>query len=269
MGTVTERLRSEAALARETRSNQNRFDQSEKHGVRIATGCDRLLLKVSETESERRSAFGLVHEAYERAGLSKTCSGGMRVLKHHLLSTTNVLIAKRGTEVVSTATLVHDGLLGVPMESLFIDEIDSMRRAGLRIAEVSCVASQTDGMDKRSRFEMFVQMLGLTAQAARRRRVDRLVLAVHPRHAKVYERLFGCKIESDVRSYDCVDGNPAVLCTHDFEALDKTGYPLIDAIYGTSYPSWQLDGARISTREARRLTRYVLSETEHRQMITA
>lgn len=210
---------------------------------------NRCVMKVSETKEERAAAFELVHRLYYRTGLTADNSMGMRVMKHHLLDTTDVMVFKRDDQVEFTVTLVRDGLHGLPADSLFADQIDSMRAEGLHVAEVSCMASNCDDENKKQRFETLVKMMSLTSQAARRRGVDRLLLAVHPRHAKIYQRLFGCVACSGVQAYAAVEGSPAVLCMHDFAQLDQQRYPLYDQIWGERCQPWQLDGAHMSTEE--------------------
>ena len=207
------------------------------------------VLKVTETRGERESAFRLVHDVYCESGLIAPDPMGLRVMRHHLSDDTEVLIAKRNGQVSFTLTLVRDAEFGLPLDSLFADEVDDMRARGVRLAEVSCLATRGDLLDKKARFEMFVRMISLTLQTARRRGVQRLLLAVHPRHAKVYQRLFGCVRCSDVKEYAAVQGNPAVLCMHDFAALDRTRYPLFDQIYGPNYDPWQMDGSRMTEAE--------------------
>jgi hypothetical protein len=146
-------------------------------------------------------------------------------------------------------TLVRDGEFGMPAESLFEEEVESMRAQGMRLAEVSCLAHSNDVLDSHERFNTFVRGISLLLQTAKRRKVDRLLLAVHPRHAKVYERLFGCVRCSDAKEYAAVKGNPAILCSHDFAKLDQTGYPLYKQIYSTPYDPWQMDGTKMSEIE--------------------
>jgi len=170
-------------------------------------------------------------------------------MKQHLADETEIIIAKQAREVVFTVTLVRDGQYGLPLESLFADEVARMRSQGMRLAEVSCLAHSNEVLDGRERFNTFVRGISLLLQTARRRRVDRLLLAVHPRHAKVYERLFGCERCSDTKEYAAVQGNPAIMCLHDFAKLDQIGYPLYRQIYGTAYAPWQMDGSRMSEIE--------------------
>jgi hypothetical protein len=207
------------------------------------------LMQVSETRAEREAAFRLVHRAYREAGLTDDNPMQMRVMKQHLLDTTDILVAKRHGEVRFTVSLVRDGDCGLPAESLFSSQISAMRAAGVKLAEVSCVASDCADDSKKQRFETLIQMLTLTAQVARRRSVDRLLLAVHPRHAKLYQRMFGCVPCTPVKEYQAVRGNPAVLCMHDFAELDRRGYALFEKAYNSKFSPWQLDGPRMSEEE--------------------
>lgn len=217
-------------------------------------------MKVAERRAEREQAFHLVHTIYNRSGLTADNPSQMRVMRHHLDNQTDVLLGKLNREVVFTVTLVGDGAYGLPMESLFADEINAMRAEGLRLAEVSCLAQDQSG-DPSGRFETFVRMVSLLFQTARRREIDRLLLAVHPRHAKLYQRLFGCERCSDIKQYDAVQGNPAVLCSHDFAAMDVKRFPLYDQIYRTKFAPWQLDGAHMSAEEKAYFEQFVTHDS--------
>lgn len=223
-----------------------------QHGVQrplFTNASGKLVMKVSETLEERAAAFQLVHRVYRRAGLTADNAMEMRVIPHHLVETTDVLVAQNSGELSFTITLIRDGVHGLPSESLFAEQVGRMRSQGLFLAEVSCVASSCGEENKNERFETLVQMISLTIQAARHRGVDRLLLAVHPRHAKVYQRLFGCVACSGVEQYAAVQGRPAVLCMHDFAELDRHRYPLYDHIYGARYAPWQLAGSPMSADE--------------------
>lgn len=211
--------------------------------------AERFEMKACETRAEREGAFNLVYQCYRKAGLMAAHPMQMRVLKQHLLDTTDLFVAKRQEDVCFTVTLIRDSASGLPAESLFGGQIEKMRSEGVRLAEVSCVASRSDMGGKREQFNRLVRMLSLTVQTARRRGVDRLLLAVHPRHAKVYQRLFGCTACTEVRQYELVQGHPAVLCTHDFAELDTKRYPLYDQMYQPPFEPWQLDGTRITAAE--------------------
>lgn len=216
---------------------------------KIAIASEELVLKVTDCRSEREDALKLVQRVYSQSGLTDSKSACVRVLRQHLADETEIIVAKQAGETVFTVTLVRDGEYGLPLESLFEAEVESMREQGIRLAEVSCLAHSNDMIDNRERFNTFVRGISLLLQTARRRNVDRLLLAVHPRHAKVYERLFGCVRCSDAKEYAAVKGNPAILCSHDFAKLDQTEYPLYKQMYGKPYDPWQMDGTKMSDNE--------------------
>jgi hypothetical protein len=53
-------------------------------------------------------------------------------------------------------------------------------------------------------------LMGLAAQAAARRGMTRILIAVHPRHASFYERAAGFKQFTPSRPHPSVQGSPAV-----------------------------------------------------------
>lgn len=188
-------------------------------------------LKIADSRAEREQAFQLVHSAYCQAGLADGSRSGMRVLPHHLSDDTFVFIATQSERVVFTMTLVGDGDYRLPTDhSPFASDIQALRESGLQICELSCLASSVNS------FNLLVDMTGFAFRVARTRGFERVMFAAHPRHAKVYERLFGCVLLSDVQDYADVCGHPAVLCHHDFADTANSRYPLYDRINNRSYP---------------------------------
>lgn len=237
--------------------------------VQRSASADRWNVKVTESQAERVAALRLVHQVYAQAGLAAEQPHAMRVMRHHLSDQTQILIAKRGQDVMLTGTLVGDAEYGLPLESLFADEVAVMRSAGLKLGEISCLASDANLQDKKERFERLVTLISLIFQTARRRGMDRLLLAVHPRHAKIYQRLFGCVPCSDVKQYAAVQGNPAVMCMHDFKQLDACRYPLYDKIYAVEYSPWQFDGARMTDKEKAFFSKLCLAQASDMPSVAA
>lgn len=143
--------------------------------------------KLAETESEFKQAFRLVHDNYVKQGFISPQASQMRMIPHHQLESTAVIVAKMGETVVGTLTLVREGLLGLPMEVRF--DLGSVRRSGHRIAEVTCLA--IDEKFRRAQggqifpylmkymYEFAVDYFG----------VDQLAVAVFPKDAVFYEGL--------------------------------------------------------------------------------
>jgi hypothetical protein len=111
--------------------------------------------------------------------------------------------------VVATVSLVEDSPHGLPCDALYRDELRAPRAMGQRLAEVSAlaVADETSREGFRT-VRALVQVVAL--YAVRIARLDALVITVNPRHSAFYERRLGFERFGPVRSYDAVNGAPAV-----------------------------------------------------------
>lgn len=190
-----------------------------------------LHFKVAETRGERQVAFRLVYDAYTASGLIAPNPSCMRVTRYHLSPSTAVFLALNEDEPLYTVSLIGDGEWGLPLEELYAAEVMAFRARGLRVAEVSCLAGREKMPHGLDGFTVYVQLIGMMLQYARFHGLHGVLLAVHPRHAKFYERFFGCEVFGELKSYEAVNGHPAIGCYHDFAALDQKGYRLREAIY--------------------------------------
>jgi hypothetical protein len=142
-----------------------------------------------------------------------------RVTPYHLLPTTEVFIAEYRDEVIFTMSLVTDGALGVPMQQVYGEEVARLRRQGLLLGEVSCLA------DRRAQlvrfFPLFLHTSRLLVQYARRRGLDGLVVAVHPKHARFYRRYFDFRVIGEQKDYPTVRNHPALALWMEFARLDR------------------------------------------------
>jgi hypothetical protein len=202
------------------------------------TTIDGITYKIASNRQDREASFRLVYEAYTHCGLMQPNPFGMRVTPFHLLPTTDVFIATFRGEAICTLSLVGDGELGVPMESIYKREVISLRERGLYFGEVSCFA------ERRPKFNdflpVFVNLSSLVMQYARRNGMDQLLIVTHPRHERFYGRLLGFERLGAERVYPSVCDRPAVASSHEFDRLDRVRYPLYDEIYRHIYPFGQL-----------------------------
>ncbi len=178
-------------------------------------------LGITSNPDEVISALKLVYHAYVRKGLVKANPHGVRVTPFHLLPTSEVLITRHGREVASTLTLVCDGKLGLPMESVFEDEVASRREQGIVCAEVTCLADRS--ASRRESFPLLVRLMNFTIQCAALRGVEELMIAIHPRHARFYQKLWGAKIVSEFeQKYAAVCDNPAIALSLNIKDVQRS-----------------------------------------------
>jgi hypothetical protein len=194
--------------------------------------------KIAATREERAAAFRLVYRSYLRAGLGEPNPCEMRVTPYHLLPSTEVFIALLRGEAIFTVSLVIDGELGLPMESVYRTLVAARRERGLLMGEVSCLA------DRRSQFRrffpVFLRLARLMVQYARRQGLDELLVAVHPRHARFYQRFMSFEMIGEETAYPAVRNHPAVALSLDFARIDRERPENYHTFFGQPLPDEEL-----------------------------
>ena len=198
--------------------------------------------KMATERDEFEAAFRLVYEGYLHRGLTPPNAFQMRITPFQLSPAAQVFVALRNKDVVSTLTLVEDSVHGLPMESLFEDEIQAFRQQGLRIAEVSAL---THGLPKeRLNWEIAETLMSLMAQFAVTRNIDRLLITVCPQHSAFYRRI-AFRPFSEVRSYAEVCGKPALAMRADLHRLDVDHPALYERFFSRRFPAYELAPRRM------------------------
>ncbi|MBN2021262.1 MAG: hypothetical protein JW809_00570 [Pirellulales bacterium] len=202
--------------------------------VEGSEGEKEVLLKIAHERRELFGAFGLVYESYMRAGLTRPNPCCMRLTPYHMLSTTEVFVAMSGGRVICTMSLVGDGDLGLPIEQVYAHEVYWRRLRGGRLGEVSCLADRPEDAGFSCRIP--IELMRLLGQCAKRRGMDELLIAVHPRHVKFYERCAAFRVIGEERSYSSVCNKPAVALALDLHNSAVTHPKLYQKFFGVSFP---------------------------------
>jgi hypothetical protein len=215
----------------------------------VSSQCPEAAIRVASSRVEREGAFRLAYRCYVRAGLCGPSASGMRATPYQLIPSTDVFIADLHGEVISTLSLVRDGALGLPLEAIYPAEVHTRRSAGMRIAEVSCLA---DRRKSEARFfGMFCDLARVMVQMANREGIEQLLIAVHPRHASIYRRAMGFEQIGDNRDYPAVNGNPAVALCLDFARVQRERPDIWERFVGAPLPPWCLEAQPISGEDRR------------------
>lgn len=196
---------------------------------------------------ERLAAYRLVYETYLNRGLIPPNHYRVRVTPYHMLSTTQTFIAVRNQQIICSVSLIGDGELGLPMESVYTEEVENARSQGLYVGEVSCLACRQN--DFRQFLPIFVQLTRLMAQYARSHGMDQFLIAVHPKHARFYERFMGFEQIGPLREFPSVQDAPAVACCLDFARIDRERPKCWNDFFGTPLPESKLNLKPISSEE--------------------
>lgn len=199
--------------------------------VVVAAQPRKLEISLARSVSDLMGSFKILYDAYVRVGLVNENPHQVRLTPFHLLPSTEVIVAKLGEIVTSTITMVPDSDAGLPMDNMYGEELDRLRKSGLQIAEIGCLA------DRRRSPIRFIKVFGelarLAVQVASSRGIGGLVVATHPRHAGFYSRSFGFQQFGGIESCPYVKGNPAVGMLLDFNRIRNT--ELHDCLFGNPF----------------------------------
>jgi hypothetical protein len=155
-----------------------------------------------------------------------------------------------------TMTLVPDNtLLGLPLESLYREEIGRLRRERRRMAEVISLAADKD-LESREFRPLFLAMSRLLFQYHLTHGGDTLVITVNPRHSKYYTKLMGYQPLGPRRCYPEVQGHPAEAYMLDVE-LAKLHAP---KTYAAIFAEWVPGSALVSRPIQPHLVRFLSCE---------
>jgi len=198
------------------------------------------VVRIAQRREELRAAFHLVYEAYVQSGLAEPNPHQIRVTPFQLLPTTEVFVAVDRDRVVCTLSLVRDGELGLPMEAIYGNEVACRRAEGLHLAEVSCLADISCVVGKgkvwKRSLPTVIRLMAFMAQCAKRREVDQLLIAVHPRHAAFYQRFAAFDPIGEEKTYHTVCDNPAVALALDLNRAPVCHPVLYEKFFGMPFP---------------------------------
>jgi hypothetical protein len=175
--------------------------------------------RIAATREEREAAFRLVYASYLRGGLGDINRYRMRVTPYHLLPTTETFIAEYQGQVIFTMSLVSDGALGLPMESLYGEEIAGLRQMGMKLGEISCLADRRASMSRF--FPVFLRTSRVMVQYAHRQGLDAVLATVRPKHARFYRRCFDFRILGGQKEFPTVRNTTGMALWAEFARLQR------------------------------------------------
>src|SRR5690606_36022366 len=100
---------------------------------------DDVEIKLATSVSEFEQAFKLLHDCYVGLGIMDPEKCGIRCNLYSAVPFTNVIIAKKGDQVLATLSLIQDSSFGLPSDSAYKKENDQLRAKNLRLVEVSAM----------------------------------------------------------------------------------------------------------------------------------
>lgn len=175
---------------------------------------DKPSIKVAETRDELEQAFRLVYEEYHEQGyIPRSHPRSMLYSIYNFLPKTCVFIFQAYRDVVSTIAYIPDSsLFGLPMDSLYKDEVDALRRQGRKVVEIGSLSTEKSLRGKNVVMYLYKTVINYGLMTG----VNDLCLTVNPKHARFYADIMLCEQIGEEKHYPAV-GAPAVLMRADFD----------------------------------------------------
>lgn len=180
---------------------------------------DRPSIKLAETLDEYRQAFTILHNAYCASGyLAQPHQSGMLLNCHHLLPECCVFIFKSYLDVLSTMSFIPDTpLFKLPMDELYSDKMDELRRQGRKVAEIGSLATVRHYCGQ----NIMVFLSKAIFQYAILTNTDDLCIMVNPKHARFYQSIFLFTPFGEERHFEKVNA-PAVALRVDMHSIEPS-----------------------------------------------
>ena len=194
----------------------------------------RVGMQVARTLSEVIAAWQLVYEVYRHADFIDPNAYLIHTTRRAVTPNTVVLYLPHNGRVQSTITAIPDGPKGLPLDDVYPQELNQLRRSGRCICEGGLLADQRQFCDRevglgplrRSRVSTrnqpgptpLVEMIRFAINYGRSAfAVTDLLIGVHPKHTGYYSRCFGFKPYGAPRTHPRVNHQPVILLRCDLE----------------------------------------------------
>jgi len=178
---------------------------------------------IAQTLEDVTAAWHLLYKVYLEAGYIKPNPLEIHINPKAITKETLVVLNKIGNEVVGTVSGVTDCLGILPLDSIYHNELQDLRKNGAILTEI-CLFADISFFDKRYRSrDTLLDMIAYVFTFGVMMNCTHFVCGVNPRFTKMYQHIFGFQQIGDVKLYCGVDQMPVVLLVADFENMLEKG----------------------------------------------
>ena len=172
---------------------------------------------VAVSSEHRDAAELLVRRRYAQRGYSLFPAEELDLVSPGIKAQGMTLLAEEGGKILGTVTIRSDSSQGLLAEESYGTEIESVRRQGCRIGEVTKLAVE-EGADWKSVLNALMQSTYLVAHDVLT--LTDLIIEVNPRHVGFYRRVFGFMVAS-AQSMCSRVGAPSVLLRLELDEFSR------------------------------------------------
>ncbi len=211
-------------------------------------------VRSAHSRDELEEAYRLVYASYVQRGYVREEPSGLRLSVFNAFPDTRTFVALVHDTVVATVSIVPDTPVGLPMDSIYHEEVQQFRDQGRKLAEVIMLADRRREL-RRTLPMVKVLMKRVFDYATLVLDVNDLCITVNPRHEHYYERYLLFKPLGGLKEYPSVEGNPALAKRLDLDTVRQEcqgNDELIRLFFTNRTPRHLLENAyRLSTEDLR------------------
>ncbi len=213
--------------------------------IRVAGVARDIRVKIASGRDEWSQAFQLVSTNYQARGYEEPLASKVRFTPYHALPDVVTFVAKHEGQVLATFSMVPDNTkLGLPLEAIYGDEINALRRSRRRLAEVTSLAADRS-LGIREFRPVFVALIKLLMQYHVSQGGDTWAITVNPRHRDFYTKGMGAIPLGPPRTYASVQDHPAEGYWLDLDLMQDTAPAMHREIFGQWHPGEALAAPRM------------------------
>lgn len=184
---------------------------------------------VATTLEEVVNAWSLTYNVYSTNGFIDPNQHKIHTVPQAINSNTAVFYSTSGSNVDGTLTAMLDGPNGLPLDTVYKVELDLLRRQGRRLNEHGLLAhmtqidaSQATHSARQQADQVRTSLIHLMCRTVRfglAMNCTDIVIGVHPKHMRFYQRAWGFKQAGPERAYATVNDRPVVLMRLDYSEV--------------------------------------------------
>jgi hypothetical protein len=182
-----------------------------------------LCFDVAESVARVEQAWELVYKSYLREGLIDPNAARIHCVPEAIGPNTAVVQGRLGELAISTLSAYLDGPLGLPLDSVYPDELKALRDQGKVLMEYGLFADRREHLFRST--DSLLELMRFATYFGVHLGVTDAIVGVHPHHVKFYTRLLAFDVIGPERNYSLVKEHPVILLRMDWHAKIKLGHP--------------------------------------------
>ena len=180
-------------------------------------------IRVASTLPEVVDAWRMVYQRYLASGLIAAHPYQLHTAAEAVGPGTTTIREHRGQELSRTISSYLDSRRGLPLDAVYPTALQRARTRGERLGEIGLLAECPAADDTAAtRTQDLFAFMRYPVYALYHQGASQVVIGVHPRHARFYERLLGFEVAGPVVSYPRLLDRDVVLLRFDTARLDDT-----------------------------------------------